>query len=81
MKNQKTNVMDFLKKKCEKYQSGHLSLFTIDLVTLIKKKMICSTGASYIYNQKSHFLQVGPGTTTTYSPSNTKFPLKYFNVS
>ena len=35
MKNQKSNVMDFLKKKCEKYQSGHLSLFTIDLVTLI----------------------------------------------
>ena len=29
-----------------------------------------------VYNQKSHFLPVGSGTTTTYSPSNTKFSLQ-----
>ena len=32
---------------------------------------------STIYNQKSHFLFVVSGTATTYSPSNTKFSLKF----
>ena len=31
--------------------------------------------------KKSHFLLVGSGTTATYSPSNAKFLLKYFNIS
>ena len=29
-----------------------------------------------VYNQKSHFLLIGSGTTTTYNDSNTKFLLK-----
>ena len=31
-----------------------------------------------VYNQESQVLLVGSGATTTYSPSNTKFSLKYF---
>ena len=33
-----------------------------------------------VYNQSSHLLLVGSGTTTTYSPSNTELSLKYFNI-
>ena len=29
----------------------------------------------------SHFLRAGSGTTITYSPSNTKFSIKYLNIS
>ena len=34
----------------------------------------------YRHNLKIHFLLVGSGTTATYSTSNTKFSLKYFNT-
>ena len=33
-----------------------------------------------VYNQESQFLRVGSGTATTYSSSNTKFSVKYFNL-
>ena len=36
---------------------------------------------STVYNQKSYFLLVASGTTATYSPSNTRFSLKYFNIA
>ena len=36
---------------------------------------------STVYNQKSHFLLVVSETATTYSPSNTKFSFKYFDIS
>ena len=32
-----------------------------------------------VYNLKLHFLPVSSGTTTIYSPSKTKFSLKYLN--
>ena len=36
---------------------------------------------STVYNQKSHFLLVGSGTTTTYGTSNTKFVNKVFQYT
>ena len=36
--------------------------------------------SNIIYNQESQFLLIGSGTATSYSPLNTKFSVKYFNI-
>ena len=47
---------------------------------IYRMQMYSGFVSSTVYNQKGHFLLVGSGTTTTYSPSNTKFYLNYFNI-
>ena len=52
-----------------------------DDTDVLKKVWFAYQGHGTVYNQKNHFLLVDSGITTTYSSSNTKFSLKYFNIS
>ena len=52
-----------------------------DDTDVLKKVWSAYQGHGIVYNQKNHFLLVDSGITTTYSSSNTKFSLKYFNIS
>ena len=57
------------------------TLTSIHFNVFLKKVCNASPVPSTVYNPKSRFLLVGFGTATICNLSNTKFSLKYFNVS
>ena len=72
---------------CNNYHiMKHLSHFVIRVRALtsfyFNAKVWCAwPEPTTFYNQKSHLLLVGSRTATTYSLSNTKFSLNYFNMT
>ena len=57
------------------------ALTSFYLNVFLKKGLVDLASPRTICNEESQSLLVGSGTATIYSPSNTKFSLKYFNIS